>query len=118
MKNTRAKMSGNDVFRAIDSCSASKIEDADSWFLLLNHSMPDPKTDVMERIVGFGNPALFGLLNGKIDLHADASFCVVPKPFYQMLIIMAYDPQTGTHVPCARVLMTGKCIFFVPMIQQ
>ena len=101
-------MSSNDIFRTIELGSVSKLEDTNGWFLLFNHSMPDSKTDIMERIVGFSNSALFGLLNGKIDLHVDAFFHVVPKIFYQMLVIMAYDPQTRSCVPCMHVLMTGK----------
>ena len=49
-------MSSNDIFRTIELGSASKLENTDNWFLLFNHSMPDPKTDIMERIAGFGNP--------------------------------------------------------------
>ena len=78
--------------------------------------MSDPKTDVMERIAGFGNPALFGLLNRKIDSHVDVSFYIVPILFYQMLIIIAYDSQTSSYVPCMYVLMTSKCIYFNSMM--
>ena len=70
--------------------------------------MPDPKIDIAGRIAGFGNPALFRLLSGKINLHFDASLYIVPKPFYQILAIMVYNPQTGSCVPCTHVLMTGK----------
>ena len=91
-KNTRVKINSNDIFRTIELGSILKLEDANSWFLLFNHSILDPKTDIMERIIGFGNPALFGLLSGKIDLHVNTSFYVVLKPFYQMLVIIAYDP--------------------------
>ena len=112
----QAKMSSSDIFRTIELGSVLKLENTDNWFLLFNHSIPDSKTDVMERIAGFGNPALFGLLNGKIDLHIDTSFYVVRKSFYQMLVIMAYDPQTGSYVPCAHVLMTGKCAYFNSMM--
>ena len=78
--------------------------------------MLDPKTDIIERITDFGNPALFRLLNRKINLRIDDSFYIVLKPFYQMLIIMAYDPQTESCIPCICVLMTGKCIYFNLMI--
>ena len=107
VKNACAKINSNDAFRAIELGSASKMEDTDNWVLLLNHSMPDPKINSVEIIVGFVNPALLGLLSGKIDLCADASFCLVPKQFCQTLVIMAYDPLTGTRVPCVRTLMTG-----------
>ena len=96
MKNMRAQMNGNDIFRTIELGSVTKMEDTDDWFLQFNHSMPDPKTHVMGRMIGFGNAALFGLLNGKIGLHVDASFHVFPKPFYQTLVVMARDPQTWT----------------------
>ena len=75
-------MSSNGIFRTIELGSVLKLEDTNNWFLLPNHSMPDPKIDVMERIAGFGNPALFGLLDRKIYLHVDASFYVALKLFY------------------------------------
>ena len=86
----------------------SKTLDTSDSFVLFNYSMLDPKTDAIEIITGFENPALFDLLNGKIYLHVDASHCVVPKLFYQMLVIMAHYPQSNTFVPCMHVLMTGK----------
>ena len=67
----------------------------------------------MERMIGFGNLALLELVSGKIDLRADASFCVFPKLFYQTLVLMAFDPQTGTRAPVARALMTGERTFSV-----
>lgn len=76
----------------------SKMKDADNWFLLFDCSMPDPKTNDVERIIGFANPSLFRLLNGKIDLHADGLFYAVLK---------AHDPQTGTHDPFMHALMTS-----------
>ena len=72
-------MSSNNIFRTIKLGSVSKLEDTDNQFLLFNYSILDSKTDVMERITGFGNSALFGLLNRKIDLHVDALFYVVLK---------------------------------------
>ena len=74
--------------------------------------MPDPKTDIMERIAGFGNPVLFRLLSGKIDLHVDALFYIILKQFHQILAIMAYDPQTRSCVLYIYALITGKCIYF------
>ena len=85
-------MSRNNIFRTIKLGSVLKLENTDNWFLLFNHNMPDPKTDIMERIADFSNPALFGLLSRKINLHIDTSFYVVLKLFYQILVIMVYDP--------------------------
>ena len=70
--------------------------------------MPDPKSHVMERVIGFGNPSLFGFWSEKIDFHVDASFHVALQPFCQMLTIMAHDPHGGTRAPWARMLMTEK----------
>ena len=68
--------------------NVSMTEDANNWFLLFNHLTLEPKTHVMERTIGFGNPSLFGLLNGKTYLHCDASFCDAPKPLYQILVMI------------------------------
>ena len=105
-------MSSNDIFWTIKLGSVSKLENTDNWFLLFNHSMPDPKIDIAGRIAGFGNPALFRLLNRKIDLHIDTSFYIIPKPFYQILAIMAYNPQTRSCVSCVCVIMTSKYMYF------
>ena len=51
-------MSRNNIFRTTELGSISKLEDTDNWFLLLNYSMLDSKTDVMERVAGFDNPIL------------------------------------------------------------
>ena len=101
-------MSSNDIFWTIKLGSVLKLENTDNWFLLFNHSMPDSKIDTAGRIAGFSNITLFRLLSGKIDLYFDTSLYIVPKLFYQILAIMVYNPQTGSCVPCAHVLMTGK----------
>ena len=73
--------------------------------------MVDKETKTLERVVGWGNPSLFGLLNGKINLFIDGTFKVTPHPFYQCLIIMAFDSSTQCYVPVCYVLMTSKTYF-------
>ena len=48
------------------------------------------------------------MLKGKTHLHVDGAFSIVPHPFYQLMVIMAFDNQTELCVPIMCVLMTGK----------
>ena len=73
-----------------------------------SYSMLEPKIHVMERATCFGNPDLIGLLNRKIDLHANALLHASPKLLYQMLMIMMHDLETGTCTPCLCVLVISK----------
>jgi len=41
-------------------------------------------------------------------MFVDATFGCVPVPFYQLLIVMLFDPAYKIYIPVAYVLMTGK----------
>lgn len=41
-------------------------------------------------------------------MYVDATFSIVPHPFYQCLIIMIWEPTLSIYVPVAWILMTGK----------
>lgn len=41
-------------------------------------------------------------------MFVDATFGCVPVPFYQLLIVMIFDPALKIYIPVAYVLMTGK----------
>jgi len=41
-------------------------------------------------------------------MFVDATFDVVPSPFYQCLIIMVFDARLRIFIPVAWILMTGK----------
>lgn len=43
-------------------------------------------------------------------MFVDATFDIVPFPFYQCLIIMVFDARLHIFVPVAWILMTGKTI--------
>ena len=53
--------------------------------------------------MGFRISTLFGLLNGDVRLHVNCAFRIVPKPCSQLIIFMAYDPRTFTHVDVMHV---------------
>ena len=46
------------------------------------------------------------ILNSSEEIHVDATFKVVPRRFYQLLVI--YGVQDGTVLPCVFILMTAK----------
>ena len=59
--------------------------------------------------MGFRNPGLFGSLSGKgFELYIDGMFKIMPDPFYQCLIIMAFDETLGVYVPVLYILMNAK----------
>ena len=44
----------------------------------------------------------------QVQMFVDATYGIVPHPFYQCLIIMVFDMARRIYIPCAWVLMTGK----------
>ena len=109
VKNARAELCGNDVFRTIEQDHVGKVKGTNNWFLQFNATVIDPESRKLERLIGFGNPELILLLNGKVKAHFDATFYIVPEPFQQCLIIMVCDAQTQMFVPCLCILMTCEC---------
>ena len=74
-------------------------------FLVL---LPTTK-QISKKKLGFGNPGLFRSLLGKgVQLYIDGTFKIVPDPFYQCLIIMAFDNIFGVYTPVLYILMTAK----------
>ena len=59
-------------------------------------------------MIGFGNPELFPLLNGKVNLHVDRTFFCVLHPLTQLIASMMCDVQTEMHVPILHVLVSGE----------
>ena len=41
-------------------------------------------------------------------MFVDATFRIVPHPFYQCLIVMVFDASLKIYIPVAWILMTGK----------
>ena len=91
VKNTRSRLSGCDVFRELETPPLSMVQNSSHFFLQLNLSIPDIERKKIHRIMGYGNPSLFGTLTGNIQIYIDGTFNIVPYPFYQCLIIMVYD---------------------------
>ena len=85
------------------------VQNSNYWFLQFSCAITDNETNKLEKIVGFGNPCLLGSLLGKgVQLYIDGTFKIVPNPFYQCLIIMAFDETLGVYVPVLYILMTAK----------
>ena len=56
----------------------------------------------------YGNPSLFGILSGGVQLYIDGTFRICPSQFHQCLIIMIFDVQTAVYLPVMYILMTVK----------
>ena len=108
VRNSRSNLNGNDVFRTIENDTISRVKNSNLFFLHFNCSFPNEYDGKLERIIGFGNPALFRVLRGCKRLFIDGTFKFVPKPFYQCLILMVFDEQTDCYVPVFYVLLTSK----------
>ena len=107
-RNARAALNGGDIFRTIETPNVARFQNSNHWFLQFNLSLPVKNQSGLDRIIGFGNPALFPLISGNNELFIDGTFKIVPRPFYQVLVIMCYDQQTRVYVPIMYILMTGK----------
>ena len=108
VKNSRAKLNGSDIFRTIESEKVGKSSTTKQWFMHFNLTFPASYNGKMERITGFGNPALFRCFGGNQKIFIDGTFKIVPKPFYQCLIVMVFDNQTDEYVPVFYILLTSK----------
>ena len=97
----REKQCGSDIFQTIEQHPNSMVEYSKHNFLQVNCNFPDGED--MERMIGWGNPALFGILNtDDVHIYVDATFSSCPLKFYQCLIIMEFDAQT--EVWCSKLL--------------
>lgn len=64
---------------------------------------------VVERVMGFGLPALFRYTKySNLKVHVDATFKITPRPFYQTFIFGIVDAGTDLLIPIFYVLMSCK----------
>lgn len=110
VKQTRKECTGGDVYEAILSQSVRCVSDKDPRsFLQFSVAYPTQTTTGIHRMIGFGHPDLGLILRyPKITLFIDGTFSVVPKPFSQCLIVMAFEPAVNLYVPICYVLAQGK----------
>ena len=108
VKNCRAKINGNDVFRTIEMDNVAKSTKTNQFFLQFNVTFPSSYSGKLERVLGYGNPTLFRCFGGNQKVFIDGTFRIVPKPFYQCLIVMVFDNQTDAYVPVFYILLTSK----------
>ena len=76
--------------------------------MLFNVTIPDDKNNCVQRIIAYGNPALFGLLNRRVQIYINDTFRCVPHPFDQLFNVMVHDVQIGVYVSIVYILMTTK----------
>jgi hypothetical protein len=105
----RSALYGGDMVRAIEHSPLCNVSTADERpFLQFNTTFVVKNTS--QRITGFAHPELMGILKYPgISLFIDGTFKICPKPYYQVIIVMAYEPNVDLYVPIFYVLTTGKC---------
>ena len=69
------------MFRFLEKPPPSMVNKYSLFFLQLNLSITDPNFVKIERIFGYTNSTLFGVLSGNIQLHFDDTFRNVPNLF-------------------------------------
>ena len=110
VKRTRRDLNCGDAIRSAEHPTLAMMTDDETRpFLQCNMTLPHPKKPGIQcRTMAFANPELIPTLRGKPDAFVDATFDCAPAPFYQCLILMVFDPQTGVYLPVAYILMTHK----------
>ena len=110
VRNVRAQIQGSDLLRNIENSELARMKHSNKFFLQFNCTIADDTKEqtTMERIVGFGNPYLFYYLTNAQSLYIDATFSIVPKPFYQCLVVMIFEETLQIYLPILYILMTNK----------
>ncbi|GMF14484.1 unnamed protein product [Phytophthora fragariaefolia] len=102
-------VNGGDFFRTIETELHCFLSEMDEGFFLLFNSTFVSKND-LHRICGCVHPEQISILKHPgLALFIDGTFKICPKPFYQVLIIVAHDASVDVYVPVAYVLATSKC---------
>ena len=100
--NNCTKSNGEGVFYALEQPAMATVwfKIQTYFFFQLNAAAPDNKTGKLQRFLGFGNPVIFGFLQGKsVHIYIDGTFRIARHPLYQCLIIMAYNKHEGVMYP-------------------
>ena len=112
VRKARAALNGGNAFQTLLNSNLIFMTDSDRKFLQASTCLPNINSKgnaSLDRLMIFGNPALFGLLKeGNTDLYIDATFDCCPSGFYQCLIVMIYCKQTSVYVPILYILMSNK----------
>ncbi|POM68560.1 Hypothetical protein PHPALM_15267, partial [Phytophthora palmivora] len=67
------------------------------------------KDEVLHRVIGWSYPLLMDRLKQRhCSIFVDATFRCVPTQFYQLVIVMMYDPISDLYLPVWYVLTSGK----------
>ena len=83
------------------------VQNSNYWFLQFSCDITD--NGISWKNSGVWESRIFGSLLGKgVQLYIDSTFNIVPDPFYQCLIVMAFDETLGVYVPVLYILITTK----------
>ena len=78
-------------------------------FLQFDVSFSTPGEIGLQRMLGWSHPDLeFLCKSGAVNAFIDGTFRVVPKGFFQLLMIMIYSKAHDTYVPLFHILLPNK----------
>ena len=77
--NTRSRENGGDIFRLLERPPLCMVHNSNFFFLQFNQTIFDNETKKVERIMVYGNPFLFGILSGGVQLYIDGTFRIYPS---------------------------------------
>ena len=81
VNNASTKSNGGDVFHALDQPAMDMVQNSNFFFLQLNAAVLDNNTGNLQRLMGFGNPVIFGVLKGKgANIYIDGTFHIASHP--------------------------------------
>lgn len=79
-------------------------------FLQFDLTYANAEKTKLLRMLGWGHPELFSFMkeSGR-HVFVDCTYRVVPKGFYQMMVIMVYSMRHESYVPVFYILLQDKC---------
>ena len=113
--NQRASQQLGDTYRKIEGDENTRIgDDDDRLFLLCNTTYrmqcPTVRPDFrLCRMILWSHPDLSYVLRRRsVSVFMDGTFRSAPHPFYQCVILVAYDDETDLYLPAVFGLLEGK----------
>ena len=103
---TRRKGFSTDMVQALSNPPLSMINE--HLFLQSLFVFRQPDNDTLETIILHAHPELLFYSKSTVDLFIDGTFSITPKGFYQVMIVMIYEPSSKLYIPIFYALLQRK----------